>query len=57
MTERLRMYSWEDDEGGHTVCAECLRAFGNAAACRNETNTQDAVCEICENAAKDDQNE
>jgi hypothetical protein len=51
MSERL-MYSWDDDEGGHTICSECLRAFGNAAACQKEANAQDAVCDMCEYDAK-----
>jgi hypothetical protein len=53
MSERL-MYSWDDDEGGHTICSDCLKAFGNAAACRNETNAQDAVCEMCDHGALDE---
>ena len=47
MTERV-MYSWDDDQGGHSVCSECLRAFGNAATCRSDIDPQGAVREVCE---------
>lgn len=56
MTQRS-LYVWSDDEGGHTVCSECLRAFGNPAACQIQGNMQDAVCEICEYGAEDEKDE
>ena len=46
MAERVK-YNWDDDRGSHSVCSDCLRAFGNAATCRSDTDPQDAVREVC----------
>jgi hypothetical protein len=50
MDERL-VYSWDDDTGSHTVCSECLKAFGQIAVCQTK---KDAPCELCEYAAGTD---
>ena len=46
MPERL-MYTWDDDEGGHTVCSECLKTFGQIAACEGKM-MQAAACDVCD---------
>jgi hypothetical protein len=46
----LKIYSWNDDKGPHSVCAECLQASGLAAVCdiHIEDCEQQAICELCE---------
>ena len=56
MNERL-IYSWDDNEGRHMVCSECLKAFGQIAACAIEADAKDAVCENCERGASVDKDE
>ncbi len=51
MTERLT-HSWDDDKGSHSVCSECLRAFGNAAACQSDIEPQEAMGGACEYVAE-----
>jgi hypothetical protein len=50
----LQIYSWNDDKGPHTVCAECLQAAGLPAVC--DIHMQDcepqAICELCERDAQ-----
>ena len=44
----LQIYTWNDDNGPHTVCAECLQASGLPAACDVQYCEQQAICELCE---------
>ena len=50
MNERL-IYSWDDNESRHMVCAECLKAFGQIAVCAIEADAKDAMGENCERVA------
>ena len=56
MNERL-IYSWDDDEGRHTVCSECLKTFGQIAGCAIDANSKDFVCEFCAHSAGSDKDE
>jgi hypothetical protein len=51
MTEQL-MHRWDDDTDARSVCSECLRAFGNPAACRNDIDPQEEAWKVCEYEAE-----
>jgi hypothetical protein len=53
MNERL-IYSWDDKEGRHMVCSECLKAYGQIAVCTVEADSKEAICENCERVARAD---